>query len=236
MFNLSKDYVIKFKRGDKVFKHVLKQPNVEDVYLHEKKKRTPLEIRQGEITQDSDNVSGDIYLWDLLVKSVEGYGNLGKDWKSKVPVLDKYHVVRTFGKVKVLDENDVISEFGKDQIISDTFDKTIVYLSARQDREEILLTHIFSQPSERQLAEFVRINSFSKIKNKRNKAIIFDSLETKPLVDLYDQLISDFKGYILSDSEDTSTIKEKISPIHKILAVKEIFALFEDEFEDISGN
>jgi hypothetical protein len=236
MFNVKDNYEVKFKKGDRIITHTLRQPKPLDVYLFEKKSNEPMKLRDGTITQDTSLNKAFAYLWDLLVEKVDGYDFTGKNWKEKVPVMDRIKTVRVFNEVRSWDEADVKTEFGKQQIIKKTDGSIVIYVVAKQYGGKLLMAHIFNQPTIEDVSEFERVSALSKIQPKKNRVEVTYLPTTDQFCDLYDRLIDAVKGYDLGKYEDLSTVLEMIPALHKVVALKELFSEIREELEEIEGN
>ncbi len=228
MFDTKTDYKITAKFHGKVVTHVLRQPTVEDIHLFEKKKLEPMEIKRGEIEQKDNSSRAYLYLWQLIAISVEGYKYSGKDWKEKVPALHQIAMAKVFGKGYLVEEQEVVDEFGKEKIILDD-DNIVLYLVEKQKGENLLLSHVFTTPTPNDVDEFNRINSLSKTETKKSKIIIKSLPTTKQYCNLYDSMIIKTEGY--SDCENFD-----VPVLHKVVLIKELFDLSNDQMEEIEGN
>jgi len=229
MFDTKTDYKITTKFHNKVVTHVLRQPTVEDIHLFEKKRLEPMEIKRGEIIQKDNSTGAFAFLWGLLIISVAGYKYTGKNWKEKVPVLHKIPMAKVFGRGHILEEQEVIDQFGKDKLIESDDENIVLYYTDKQRGEELLMSHEFRTPTPEDNDEFSRIDSLSKTKTKKSKLIIKNLPTTKHLCNLYDSMIIKTKGYL--DCEDFD-----VPVLHKVVLIKELFNVINEQMEEIEGN
>lgn len=227
MFDTRKSYRVTLKRGAREYVHTLKQPEEKHVILFERKKDESLTVRGDEISQENHSYRALAFLWELVVEKVEGYEDLGEKWREKVPVADRIQAVRVFGDVRPLVPEDVVFHYGQDALI-DHPPLIPVFMSARQGKERLLLTHLFRAPEMKQFDEYARIQALSKTRRKRNRVEILFPVTTESYCRLYEDLCAEVIGY--------DAAPQDIPPLHKVTAVKELMAAMTEEMEEVEGN
>jgi len=231
LFDADAPYVIKtrFKVGstEKVT-HTLKPYNPGHIDLFERRANNTVVINnRSEVNTDSTTKDRAlVYFYDLLVESADKY--TGKDWKKKVPLMQKIAVAKAILENFILTEEEVRSKFGP-QYIEETCEHNVVYMISRNNNMFYLTIHILHEPDEGQITEYRRIKTSSETKAKKNKVIITPQLTSRRYCNLYDGLVVEAKEYKNNETE-------KIPAFHKVEVVHELFGLLEENLESIEGN
>lgn len=228
-YDVNTKITVVIEENKKKFTHILRQPTVDDLHIVDINTLGTTIQRADEIIPGLGDNDGDIELYDKIIHSIDGYSfSKSKDWKKKVPAIDKVRVSKLMVKIRVLEEDEVETWFpGKLKETGD--DSTVVYLKAWQGVNTMLCTITLQKPDHDNLKEFNRIKSLGTIKRKKNKAVIKDKPTVKATVELFNDMFLEAEGY----SDNTLSM---IPPHHKTGAINEVFSWLNEDIESTRKN
>jgi hypothetical protein len=216
--------------------HLVGQPTLETLKNLERKFPDVL-ISTGTGNLKSKNVTKqrNLYTWELIIKEVGGYPFSGKNWKEKVPTMDKIRVINDITKVKTVEKEDILGHFGSEVAVECSYEFIPIYTVANQAGITLPQTHIFKQPGIEDIEYYEEITSYN---NKMGKGKI--KFTSRPMVEnlnqLYDKLIHEAHGFQCKDNLGPLEITAKVPVLHRIIAVRALFDLASQEISTFEGN
>jgi len=237
LFKTDSDLKIEFQLGTQLFSHLVSQPTLEHLKKIENNYPEILSTDfRGEFDSPDLSTKRNIFLWEMLVKEVSGYGlEQDKDWKEKIPTMHKIMIAKELCKVKSIDASDVLLHFGHDQVEQLSYEYVPIYTVADQAGNTLLQIHIFKQPSESDIYQYNRVTAYSH-KFRKNKIKMKSKPQTDFLNDGYDKLIYQVKGYSSTANPTTTTNETLVPPLHKIVAIRALFNMLNEDLETQLGN
>lgn len=214
--------------------HTYREINIDDLkYIELKFPNEIITRSSGEIETSDNDWKIKLAIYDRIILDFKGY-DFSIDQKDRVPIKDKILVYGEATKFKVIEKDDMLTAY-PDICEGENQGYWYEYALARQGGTTIPIQFTLFQPEGKHIEAWKRISAYKQI-IKKNKVNWKSKAQALEVVNLFNELIIDVKGYSL-DKDGTEAFTPIDTPArHKIIVINNMMPEILGMRDDFEGN